>query len=280
MKYLTGKVAVVTGGASGIGLAMATAFLQEGMSVVVADIEEPALGRALDELGNPSSVLGVVTDVRSRDSVQNLADHTIARFGRVDVVCNNAGVESGGSFLSVPEQTWRWVMDVNFFGVLHGCQVFLPILAEQEEAHIVNTASVAAFASGSPTMTPYCASKFAVLGMSESLAAELRDSGSRVGITLLAPGPVRTRMTAADRNRPSDVPAAQEPTRLAVIADLERRTTESGLDPSAVAALVVESVRENRFFALPHPEMALNGLHRRLDWMETGQAPPPRIPGS
>lgn len=279
----TGKAAVVTGGASGIGYALAERFLAEGMRVAIADVDQAALDSAVAALADgrdPGSVIGVRTDVRNEADVERLAQATLAAFGRVDVVCNNAGVESGGSFLSIPEQAWRWVMDVNFFGVLNGCRVFLPLLQENGGGHIVNTASVAAFNSGTATMTPYCASKFAVLGMSESLEVELRTAGSPVGVSLLAPGPVKTRMVDAERNRPDDVPLAREAERVMVMERLAAATAEAGLDPADVAGSVLEAIRTNTFFVLTHPQMATAGVQRRLDWMTTGTPPPARQAGS
>ncbi|WP_336714471.1 SDR family NAD(P)-dependent oxidoreductase [Arthrobacter sp. USHLN218] len=275
-----GRTAVVTGGASGIGFALAQRFLQEGMRVAIADVEQSALDRATAELSAHGEVMGLRTDVREVEEVQALADAVLAKFGRIDVVCNNAGVETGGSFLSIPGEAWRWVMDVNFFGVLNGCRVFLPILEANGGGHIVNTASVAAFNSGTATMTPYCASKFAVLGMSESLEIELRTAGSNVGVSLLAPGPVKTRMVDAERNRPADVPAATEPGRVAVMERLAATTAEIGLEPSAVADKVLDAIRANEFFVLTHPEMAQVGVQRRLDWMATGVPPAARQAGS
>ncbi|MET4538634.1 NAD(P)-dependent dehydrogenase (short-subunit alcohol dehydrogenase family) [Arthrobacter bambusae] len=281
MKNFKNKVAVVTGGASGIGFAMAERFSAEGMHVVVADIEEAALDAAVDRLHKVgSSILGVQTDVSDAGSVRKLADETMEAFGRVDVLCNNAGVETGGTFLGIPERAWEWVMDVNFFGVLNGCRTFLPLLAQRDEAHIVNTASVAAFASGTATMIPYCASKMAILGLSESLEVELRTAGSPVGVSVLAPGPVKTNMPQAERNRPADVPAASEPARLATLERLSQLTEEKGLEPSAVADMVMSAIRANDFFILPHPELALAGVRKRLQWMETGQPPAIRQAGT
>lgn len=281
MKTFNRKTAVVTGGASGIGHALADRFADEGMNVVIADIERAALDTAVESLARPGvEVLGVRTDVSDLDSVQALADATIEHFGRVDLVCNNAGVETGGTFLNIPEGAWRWVMDVNFFGVLHGCQVFLPLLEQQEEGHIVNTASVASFNTGTPTMTPYCASKFAVLGFSECLEIELRGRGSTVGVSLLAPGPVKTRMTEAERNRPRSVPKPTDPARLAVMENLARLAAEVGLDSADVAEQVFQAVQENTFFVLTHPDSALAGLERRLQWIRSGEPPPARTAGS
>ncbi|ASN40851.1 oxidoreductase [Arthrobacter sp. 7749] len=280
MQEFTGKVAVVTGGASGIGYALAERFLDEGMSVVIADVEQSALNTAVTALSAKGRVIGVPTDVRNIEEIENLARTTVDTFGRIDVVCNNAGVETGGSFLSITESAWRWVMDVNYFGVLNGCRVFLPLLEANGGGHIVNTASVAAFNSGTATMTPYCASKFAVLGMSECLEVELRTAGSHVGVSLLAPGPVKTRMVDAERNRPTDVPVANEDTRVQVMERLAAVTAESGLEPAEVAGQVLTAIRNNSFFVLPHPEMAAAGVQRRMDWMATGTPPPLRQAGS
>jgi len=189
-------------------------------------------------------------------------------------------VETGGSFSSISESAWRWVMDVNFFGVLNGCRTFLPLLEANGSGHIVNTASVAAFSSGTATMTPYCASKFAVLGMSESLEVELRTTGSNVGVSLLAPGPVKTRMVDAERNRPEDVALANEESRVQVMEKLASVTAESGLEPAEVAGQVLEAIRENKFFILTHPQMATAGVARRMEWMTTGTPPPVRQAGS
>jgi NAD(P)-dependent dehydrogenase (short-subunit alcohol dehydrogenase family) len=272
---------VVTGGASGIGFALAQRFLRDGARVVIADIDQGALDTAAAAL-DPSGgrVLAVRTDVSSVDSIQNLADRTVEAFGGVDILCNNAGVETGGKIGAISEQAWRWVMDVNFFGVLNGCRIFLPLLEQRPEGHIVNTASVAAFASGTPTMAPYCASKFAVLGLSESLEIELRSAGSTVGVSLLAPGPVKTRMTEAERNKPASVNVVLDADRQSMMANLARITAESGLDPADVADLVLEAIQTNKFFVLTHPSIAIQGVETRLSWMTTGEPPAPRVAGT
>ncbi|MGP6169648.1 SDR family NAD(P)-dependent oxidoreductase [Microbacterium sp. A204] len=277
---MTGKVAVVTGGASGMGYAMAEKFLTAGAKVVIADIEQSALDRAVAELSAHGEVFGVRTDVSSEESVQALADATIERFGAVHVLCNNAGVETGGTFGAIEARSWRWVMDVNFFGVLNGCRVFLPLLEQQEEGHIVNTASVAAFNTGTATMTPYATSKFAVLALTESLDIELRARDASVSMHLLAPGPVKTRMVEAERNKPVDVHVSQEPERVAQMENLARITAEVGLEPSAVADMVYDAIQSGTFFILTHPEHALTGVRKRLHWMETGEAPAPRVAGT
>ena len=282
MRQLTGRVAVVTGGASGIGRALADRFVDEGMKVVIADIEETALDAAVAELtSGGADVIGVRTDVSDRASVEALAEATIGAFGAVHLLCNNAGVETGASFGEIPPAAWRWVLDVNLFGVIHGCQVFLPLLRAQDEAHIVNTGSLSSFATGTPTMTPYTVSKFGVLALSESLAIELRGEGASVGVSLLAPGPVRTRMPDSERNRPTAVASAEDlPARRALKQTLVERTASVGMEPAIVASMVTEAVRARRFFVLTHPEAALAAVRRRLVWMETGEEPGVRTAGT
>lgn len=282
MLELKDKVAVVTGGASGIGFAMAERLARTGMKVVLADIEEGSLGVAVEALrASGAEAIGVATDVSNPDSVHNLALRTIDEFGGVHVLCNNAGVDGGALFSDIPLRTWQWVMDVNFYGVLHGCREFLPLLRQQRDAHIVNTCSVAAFATGAPTMSPYVASKFAVLGMSENLEIELRTAGESVGVSVLCPGPVKTRMAESERNRPSGVQSAlSDPIRRAAVDRLADKTAVSGLDPHYVAEMVVDAIRSDRFFILPHPEMALKGMERRIAWMNNGTAPGVREAGT
>lgn len=282
MRDLTGRVAVVTGGASGIGRAMADRFIAEGMKVVIADIEQAPLDATVRELTTRGAdVIGVRTDVSDRTSLEALAAATMDAFGAVHLLCNNAGVETGGSFDQIPTEAWQWVIDVNLFGVLYGCQVFLPLLQQQDQAHIVNTASLAAFATGTPTMTPYCVSKFGVLALSESLQIELGSAGENVGVSLLAPGPVRTRMPDAERNRPEQVPSSlDDPARQSLMTTLAERVETVGLDPAEVADMVVDAVRDRRFFILTHPDMAIAAVQRRLDWMKSGIEPGVRQAGS
>lgn len=282
MQELEGRVAVVTGAASGIGRALAERFAAEGMKVVLADVELAPLEAAVDALrAGGAEAIGVPTDVSRADEVQALADRTIEAFGAVHVVCNNAGVESGGTLAEIPLATWEWVLGVNFWGVLHGCRTFLPLLRAQGEGHIVNTASVAAFDAGLPTFAPYAASKFAVLALSESLDIELRGGDEPIGLSLLAPGVVRTNMPAAERNRPEGVPATgDDPVRAALLARLARLADSVGLEPADVAGMVVDAIRARRFFVLTHPENALEGVRKRLRWMEGGEAPVARGPSA
>lgn len=282
MKQFEGRVAVVTGAASGIGFSLASQFAAAGCGLVIADLESGPLDAAAVSLRREgAAVVAVPTDVSDSESVAALAEATESAFGRANILCNNAGVEGGEQFDRIPMATWEWVMAVDFWGVLHGCRSFLPLLRREEEAHIVNTGSLASFATGTPTMTPYVCAKFAVLALSESLEIELRAEDSPVRVSLLAPGPVRTRMTEAERNRPAHVPPTDaSPARRQVLETLREATDASGHDPDEVAAMVLEAIREERFFVLPHPNEALAGLERRRLWMSENQPPPVRRPAA
>ena len=281
MRRLSGRVAVVTGAASGIGRALAERFGREEMKVVLADVEMDALEAAVGELRERGiEAVSVRCDVSRREDVEQLAAVTIETFGAVHVVCNNAGVESGAPFSEIPMATWDWVLGVNLHGVLHGCQVFLPLLRRQEEAHIVNTSSIAALNGYLLTGAPYVASKFAVLGLTENLHHELSASGSSVGVSLLCPGFVNTRMPLSERNRPAAVPASGEhPVRAAIGAAVVASAGLVGLEPAVVAEEVVDAIRSRRFYVLPHLDEALDAVRRRLRWM-TDNVPPGPPPGT
>jgi NAD(P)-dependent dehydrogenase (short-subunit alcohol dehydrogenase family) len=257
MRDLAGKTAFVTGGASGIGLALGRAFAVSGMKVMLADIEAPALTAAVDDLkASGATAAGACCDVSDADSVERAAQATVAAFGRVHVLCNNAGVAGGGGIDTVALDTWRWVLDVNLMGVVHGLRSFLPHLrAHGQGGHIVNTASMAGMLRPQ-WLNPYAASKFAVVAISEGLAAQLKPLG--IGVSVLCPGFVRTRISASARNRQERYGPARtvDPASPAgAVAAKMAELVETGSDPSAIAARVLAAIREDELYVFTHPEM-------------------------
>jgi NAD(P)-dependent dehydrogenase (short-subunit alcohol dehydrogenase family) len=265
MRELAGKTAFVTGGASGIGFALGQAFAAAGMKVMLADIEKDALAVAVDRLHNLAPhVHGVVCDVADPVSVERAAKASYEAFGNVHVVCNNAGVGDGSGVDNISLDNWRWVLDVNLMGVLHGIRTFLPhIRAHGEGGHIVNTASMAGMVSGLG-LSPYATSKFAVVGMSEGLATELQPLG--IGVTVVCPGFVRTRISESGRNRPERYGPRWTPDAASPAGALTARLTEltrSGLDPSDVAVRVLTAIHDDELYVFTHPEMR-DGLKSRF----------------
>jgi NAD(P)-dependent dehydrogenase (short-subunit alcohol dehydrogenase family) len=254
MRELAGRTAFVTGGASGIGFALGHAFARAGMKVMLADIEAEALAAAVKRLhGSGPDVRGVCCDVADPVSVERAAAASFEAFGHVHVVCNNAGVGGGSGIDNISVDNWRWVLDVNLMGVVHGIRSFLPhIRAHGEGGHIVNTASMAGMNSGLG-FSPYSASKFAVVNMSEGLAMQLAPLG--IGVTVLCPGFVRTRIWESGRNRPERYGPSQSPDPASDAGKLAANLAElgrSGLDPCDVAAQVVGAMRENELYVFTH----------------------------
>lgn len=266
---------MVTGAASGIGLAMAHRFVAEDMAVVLADIEEPALDEAVSGFPAGANVLGVVTDVSDARQVDALRDAAVDAFGAVHVVCNNAGVAGGGPVWETTLEDWRWVMGVNLWGVIHGVRSFVPLMRAQGEGHVVNTASMAGVTSP-PYMGVYNVTKHGVVTLSETLFAELAIEGSDVGVSVVCPGWVNTGIGDSQRNRPADLPGAMAPEGLADDGPAMREILQgflvSGLDPAEVAAQVVDAIRAKRFYVLTHPEWK-SMISGRVDRIVNDQNP-------
>ncbi|MGH3274555.1 MAG: SDR family NAD(P)-dependent oxidoreductase [Streptosporangiaceae bacterium] len=267
MRELHGKVAVVTGGASGIGRALAEAFCRERMHVVIGDVEEPALQQAVNCLAKQgASITGVAADVSRAADVEGLRDHALSAFGAVHVVCNNAGIATAGTVDGTPPERWRWTLDVNLWGVIHGCRTFLPLLLEQRQGHIVNTASIAALA-GHANLGAYTASKYAVAGLSECLHHELAAAGSPVRVSLFCPGLVQTSIRNSERNRPAHVPPASPWPGTTQAGPTAAAANPPELPAAQAAAAVLQGIRDERFWIFTHPEMTRQEIEARTAWM-------------
>ncbi len=270
MKEFKGKVAVVTGAASGIGLGLAERFAAEGMKVVLADIEQEALERAEAKLkATGASVLAVRTDVSRAEDVEALARKTLDAYGAVHVLCNNAGVWVAGLSWELTVADWKWVMGVNLWGVIHGIRVFVPImLAQDAEGHIVNTASAAGLVTH-PATPAYNVSKHGVVSLSEILHQELALVGTKVKASVLGPLWVKTQVLDSDRNRPAElqnVPAVaarsdggadEQPVNqlLAAGEQIMRQLLATGLSPEEIADQVFNAIKEERFYILADPRI-------------------------
>lgn len=272
MDELAGKVAVITGGAAGIGLALARRFASEGMHVMLADVEAAILDRTTaqlrDEFGE-DRIASRVTDVRDPAALETLAEATFDRFGTAHVICNNAGVAIGGLSWDIPDDRWRWIVDVNLMGVVNGIRAFAPRLVEQDEGHIVNTASAAGLVTG-PLMSPYYATKHAVVALTESLHLDLGQAKSQVRASVLCPEWVRTGISGSERNRPEDV--SPSPVAAEGEASLMSPLVESGLEPEEVASTTLDGIRKGRFWIFTHSS-TLPSARKRWQAIEADDEP-------
>jgi NAD(P)-dependent dehydrogenase (short-subunit alcohol dehydrogenase family) len=247
MQDVKGKVAVVTGAASGIGLGIAQALARAEMRVVVADIEAAAADKTASNLRDTGGeAIAVPVDVADPDSVEALADAAFRELGAVHVVCNNAGVIVGGPLEKSTAHDWEWLLGVNVMGVVNGCRTFAPRLRDQGQGgHIVNTASVGGLLPA-PGLGVYCTTKFAVVGFTASLRQELAPDG--IGVSTLCPGGVRTNLLEADRNRPGAL------SEVGGDAEVLREMLESGMAPAQVGECVLRGIQEDAAYIFSHPE--------------------------
>jgi NAD(P)-dependent dehydrogenase (short-subunit alcohol dehydrogenase family) len=256
MDDLSGKTAVITGGASGIGLALAHRFGADGMNVVIGDVEAGPLQEAVAGLSDAGvEVAGMHCDVSDLDAVRKLERFARDRFGNVHVLCNNAGVGSGG-LIAEPDDIdlWKWVIDVNLWGVIYGCKVFLPAMIEHGEgAHIVNTASMAGHASA-PMMGPYNVSKYGVVALSETLVKEMQMTSTDVGVSVLCPAFVQTAIGSSRRNMPEDLKTDLGTEAASGTQSVIDQMIASGIPPAEVADAVHDAIIDDTFWILTHEE--------------------------
>ena len=263
MEELTGRVAVITGGGSGIGAAMAHAFARAGMRVVLADIEPQAMERVAASIGG--DVLSVPTDVSRLEDVERLADRAFAHFGAVHLVCNNAGVGVFGGIESMTHKDWQWVLGVNLWGVIHGVEVFVPrLIAQAQGGHIVNTASMAGLVP-MQGLGVYVTSKYAVVGLSETLQRDLSHHG--IGVSVLCPMIVNTNINNSERNRPAELTNPGPQPSLPPAEGASRTLTGGVVEPDDVAARVVAAVKNNDLSIFTHPAQSPL-IRRRLQRLE------------
>lgn len=276
MDSFSGKTAVVTGAASGIGFALAERFASEGVRVVLADVEEAALEAAVKRItGTGASAIGVVTDVSKADDVAALARRARSEFDGIHIACNNAGVFAGGLLWEESLADYRWMMDVNVWGVIHGIRTFIPIMLEQDtECHLVNTASMAAL-TAMPFAGIYHMTKHAVLALSESLYHELEINSDKVKVSVLCPELIKTGIVTCDRNRPPEYSKpgdVRDTDARQLVMESINEGVESGIDPSVMADRVVAAIRSGTFYILSEDGWR-DTANQRLDDIRVGRNP-------
>jgi NAD(P)-dependent dehydrogenase (short-subunit alcohol dehydrogenase family) len=273
MKELKGKVAAVTGAASGLGRSMALAFAAEGMDVALADVDEVSLSTVQEEiLAKDVRAITLKVDVSQAEQVEGFRDQALTRLGGLHVVCNNAGVSPLGPVWEHSVADWQWILGVNLWGVIHGVRAFAPHLIAQDEGHIVNTASVAGLIAP-PGSGAYNVTKHAVVALSESLQHDLRERNSRVGVSVLCPAYVPTRITESERSRPKELAVSKKsPETLAREAMLKKAVTAGKVSADQVAQAVVAAIKNERFYILTHPRIK-GAIQARMEDILEGRAP-------
>ena len=273
MKQLSGKVAAVTGAASGLGRSMALAFAAEGMDVALADVDEVNLSSVQDEvLAKGVRAITLKVEVSQGEQIEAFRDQALTRLGGVHLLCNNAGVSPLGAAWEMSVADWRWILGVNLWGVIHGIRAFAPRLIAQNEGHIVNTASVAGLISP-PGSGAYNVTKHAVVALSESLYHDLRERKSAVGVSVLCPAYVPTRITESERNRPANLPASEKSSETLAREAMLRKAVASGkVSADQVAQAVIAAVKEERFYILTHPRIK-GAIQARMEDILEERAP-------
>ncbi|MFK8020157.1 MAG: SDR family NAD(P)-dependent oxidoreductase [Pseudomonadales bacterium] len=272
MKEFSNKTAVITGGASGIGYAIAEEALSRGMKVAIADVEQAALDQAVITLSEKGEVLAIKTDVSNAEQMDDFAKQTLAHYGSIHLVFNNAGVDGNGPMWELTTDDWNWTIGVNLWGVVHGIRVFSKHLVEQNEGHIINTASIAGLVSA-PGSGPYTATKHAVVAMSECLFGELRNEGKNVGVSVLCPSFVSTNIYKAGRNRKDFEDNEEKQAELKIIEELAGGLFADAMPACKVARMTFEAIESKRFYILPHPEGSKPLIKRRMDEILEGNLP-------
>jgi len=286
MKDFKDKVAVITGAASGIGLGITRRAAKEGMKIVVADIEKDTLNQIEEELkSSGTEVISVLIDVSKAENIEMLAQKTIDAFGEVHLLCNNAGVAVPGFLWECILSDWHWVIGVNLWGVIHGIRTFIPIMLQQDnECYIVNTSSMAGIMSGDPANGIYGITKQGVVSLSESLRASFRQIGAKIGVSVLCPGVVNTRITSSERNRPAEFrgqdymppfdriikhhPELEQAVRAAP------KIWEAGTHPDQSGDIIFEAIKKDIFYIFTETGIAWeNGMKTRFDgiWEDYNQ---------
>jgi NAD(P)-dependent dehydrogenase (short-subunit alcohol dehydrogenase family) len=273
MKQLKGKVAAVTGAASGLGRSMALAFAAEGMDVALADVDDRNLNSVENEIQNLGvRAIALKMDVSRSEQVEAFRDQALTRLGGIHVVCNNAGVSPLGAAWECSVADWQWTLGVNLWGVIHGIRAFTPHLIAQNEGHIVNTASVSGLISP-PGASAYNVTKHAVVTLSETLHHELREKSSRVGVSVLCPAYVPTGISNSERNRPKDLPASEKSAEtLARQAMLKKAVASGKITADQVAQAVIAAIKEERFYILTHARIK-GAIQARMEDILNDRAP-------